>query len=89
MFRILRWLEGKEWRTVCVLSFISSFTLSLVFAGPANESVEQRMDVKDQRAQNLEQSTFSLSLSSQTKAQSKRAQNSPRTLRHLPYDAMS
>lgn len=45
MYRVLRWIERTHWRTVLTLSFMCSCTLSLVFAGTVNESVEQPSSV--------------------------------------------
>ncbi len=43
MLKLLRWIEGIDWPSVWLASFLCSFTLSLVFAGTVNESVDQRM----------------------------------------------
>ncbi|WP_447971006.1 L,D-transpeptidase [Nitrospira sp. M1] len=38
MYRVLRWIDRTDWRMVTALAFMSSLTLSLVFAGPLNTS---------------------------------------------------
>ena len=62
MFKMLRWIEGTDWRTVLVLSFISSFTLSLVFAGTVNDSIDYRMPANVHSVQSIEGYTPSLPL---------------------------
>ena len=58
----MRWIEGTDWRAVLVLSFISSFTLSLVFAGTVNDSVDQQKIAKVQSGEIAERDTQSLSV---------------------------
>ncbi|GJL66291.1 MAG: hypothetical protein NPIRA05_12620 [Nitrospirales bacterium] len=41
MYRILGWIERTNWRTVLTMGFMCSCTLSLVFAGTLNDSVDQ------------------------------------------------
>ena len=54
MFRSFRWIKDANWCTVWALSFICSLTLSLVFAGTVNDSVDQRTKVETQSQQRAE-----------------------------------
>ncbi len=62
MYRFLRGLESTEWHMVWVFLFIGSFTLSLVFAGTVNESVNQRTTSALQSEPHSGQYTSSLSV---------------------------
>ncbi len=46
MLSILHWSEDIDWRAVCLLSFVSFFSILLVFAGTLNDAVESRMIAK-------------------------------------------